>query len=368
MSQNTKPTPQNEEVDLGQIFVYIEKLFKKLGDLISKLFGFLMYALGKSVVFLFLIVNVVKNHFIIIGLAGVLGFATPYLFDKTSKKKYRASMLIKQNYNTGNVLYSNIRRYNDLAMTTDSINLSKELDISIGKAVNITEFSVSGFMNKNELLEEYTQYIKDMDSIDKPSYESYSLNADLSSTSIQIIAVTSLSPDIYDGLSESIITSVNNSPFFIKEKEDAIENLKNEIKLTQETIEKSDSLQDKYFKILSKYYGSEENSNNPKQGTLNLNLTNNKDKISTKEFELFQIQLANRQKLNELQARLSKKQNIIELQKDFESPTLVSNNYKDLKLKIPVISMLIVLLFFVLRSLSVKKYIKEYGSKEKLLE
>ena len=82
MSENNKPTPQNEEVDLGQIFVYIEKLFKKLGELISKLFGFLMYALGKSVVFLLLIINVIMKHFIIIGLAGVLGFAIPYFLEK----------------------------------------------------------------------------------------------------------------------------------------------------------------------------------------------------------------------------------------------------------------------------------------------
>ena len=368
MSENNKPTPKNEEVDLGQIFVYIEKLFKKLGALISKLFGFLMYALGKLVVFLFLIINVIAKHFIIIGLAGVLGFAIPYLLDKTSKKQYRASMLIKQNYNTGNVLYSNISRLNNLAEAADSINLSKELNLSIDKVVNLTEFSVSGLRNKNQLLEEYTRYIKEMDSIDKPSFDSYLRNVDLSSSSIQNITVTSMSPDIYDGLSESIITSINNSPFFLNEKGETIENIKNEIKITQDIINKSDSLQDKYFEILNKYYGASENSDNSRQGTLNFNLANNKDKINTKEFELFQIQQNNKQKLNDLQAQLLRKQNIIELQKDFESPTLVSNNYKDLKFKIPVISMLIVLLFFVLRSLSVRKYIKEYGSKEKLLE
>ncbi|WP_296378196.1 hypothetical protein [Winogradskyella sp.] len=368
MSENNKPTPQNEEVDLGQIFVYIEKLFKKLGELISKLFGFLMYALGKLVVFLFLIINVVMKHFIIIGLAGILGFAIPYFLEKTTKKRYIASMLIKQNYNTGNVLYSNIRRYNDLATAGDSINLSKELNLATGKTLNLKEFSILGFRNKNQILEEYTQYIKGMDSIDKPSFGSYSLNVDLSSSSIQNISVTSMRPDIYDGLSESIITSINNSSFFLKEKEEAIENIKNEIKITQDIINKSDSLQDKYFEILNKYYGASENSDNSRQGTLNFNLANNKDKINTKEFELFQIQQNNKQKLNDLQAQLLRKQNIIELQKDFESPTLVSNNYKDLKLKLPIISMLIVLLFFVLRSLSVRKYIKEYGSKEKLLE
>ncbi|GGI56276.1 hypothetical protein [Winogradskyella haliclonae] len=368
MSENTKPTPQNDEVDLGQIFVYIEKVFKKIGELISKLFGFLMYAFGKFLVFLLLIVNVIIKHFIIIGLLGVFGFAIPFFLEKTSKSIYSASMLIKQNYSTGSVLYSNIARYNDLAAMRDSTSLSEELNLTLDKAVNLSEFSITGFRNKNQLLEEYTLYIKDMDSIDKPSFGSYSQNVDLSSSSIQSITVRSYSSDVYEGLSKSIINAINNSPFFLKEREEVIENLKNEIKLTQKTIEKSDSLQDKYFKILDKYYGNSEGSENTKQSTLNLNLANNKDKIDTKEFELFQIQQQNREKLNELQAQLSRKENIIELQKDFASPTLVDGNYKELKLKFPIVFMLLAVLFFVLRNLSIEKYIKEYGSKEKLLE
>lgn len=369
MSDNTQPTPQNDEVDLGQVFSYIEKLFKKVGEILSKLFGFLMYTLGKLTVFLLLIVNVIMKHFIIIFLVGVIGFVIPFFLEKTSKNIYSASMLVKQNYNTGKVLYANIARYNDLAMMSDSTSLNKELaGLTLDKSGKLSGFSIAGLTNKNQLLEDYTLYTKGMDSINKPSFGTYSQNVDLSSYSIQSITVKSLSPKVYDDLSKSILTSINNSPFFIKEKEQAILNLNNDIKVTQEIIKKTDSLQEKYFNILDKYYNASDNSANSKQGNLNLNLANTKDKINTKEFELFQIQQQNRQKLNDLQAQLSIKQNIIELQKDFASPTLVESKYKELKTKLPLLLMFITALFFVLRNLSLGKYIKDYGSKEKLFE
>jgi len=368
MSENTKPTPQNEEVDLGQLFVYIEKIFKKIGEWLSKLFGFLMYTFGKIVVFLLLMVNVIIKHFVVIGLAGVIGFAIPFILEKMSDELYSATILINQNYKTGNVLYSNISRYNALAIMGDSISLSQELDLTLEKAGELSGFSISGVINKNQLLEDYTLYIKDMDSSDKPSFNFYSQNLDLSTWYVQRITVLSYNPHVYDGLSKTIVNSINSSSFFMKEKEEAINNLKNQIKLSQKTIEKSDSLQEKYFNILDKYYNASDNSTNSKQGSLNLNLANNKDKISTKEFELFQIQQANRQKLNELQAELSRKQNIIELQKDFANPTLVKSKYKELRLKISILLMLLTILFFAFRSLSLGKFIKEYGSKEKLLE
>ncbi|MFD1062584.1 hypothetical protein ACFQ1Q_04940 [Winogradskyella litorisediminis] len=368
MSENTKPNSQNDEVDLGQLFKMIGRAFQKIGDLFSKLFSFLMFVVGKLIVFLLLFVNIFIKHIVIIGLIGVVGFVIPYLLDKKSKKTYTASMLVSQNYSTGKVLYANIERYNDLAADGDSISLSRELNVDIEKAKNFTEFTIKGLRNRNQILEEYTLYIKEMDSIDKPTFKEYFENVDLSSSALQSITVNSIAPEVYENLSKTIINAINKNNYFVKEKEETILNLKNNIKLTKESIVKTDSLQKKYFEILNKYYTGVQDPSNTKQGSLNLNLTNNKEKINTKEFELFQIQEQNRQKLNDLQAQLEKKQEIVELQKDFESPTLVESKYKDLKINLPFILMLIATLFFVFKKLNLNSYIKEYGSKEKLLK
>ena len=152
-------------------------------------------------------------------------------------------MLVKQNFGTGEVLSSNISRYNDLSESLDSINLSKELNITPKSASNLVGFSLKGLLNRNTLLQEYSKHIKDIDSINRPDFDTYIDNLDSGRARVQQIFVRSLDKEIFDLLSKPILDAVKDNPYFILEKEKEIKSLNTEINTLKLVIVKSDTLQ-----------------------------------------------------------------------------------------------------------------------------
>ncbi|NND10796.1 MAG: hypothetical protein HKN96_06270, partial [Flavobacteriaceae bacterium] len=72
---NELPKQQSpQEIDLGQVFGYIERFFKKIGELITEFFKFLLLAIKKIGILLLFIIATIKKHFLKIALAGVLGY------------------------------------------------------------------------------------------------------------------------------------------------------------------------------------------------------------------------------------------------------------------------------------------------------
>lgn len=367
MSNKLPETSNSEEVDLRQLFSYLERGFKKIGDLIMAIFDLVKWLFWKLSLLILLVLATLKKHFIKIAAAGILTFVAFYILDKKSTPIYQSNLIIKQNYFTGKLLYSNITNFNSLAITGDSIGLGLQLDIPPEQAAKIIGFDVRDYMNQNELLEKYDNYVKGVDSSLRTPFESFKERYDLENYQLQKIVVSSIDISAFNELSDKIILSLEKNEYFKEEKQRERDLILNKIKAQQEIVLKSDTLQAQYLKLLQKYYGAV-TDDETQQSTLNINLSNTKDKIETKEYALFEQQ--NQLKLNlvELQNQLENKEKIVRLQKGFAPPILLESSYSRNRNKATLLVMAFMLFFFVIREFSVFEIIEKYGNKEKLLE
>ncbi len=366
MSEQNKPIQETQEIDLGHVFSYIEKIFKKIAELFSASFKLAFLALKKTGIVLLILLNTFSKHFFKIMVVFIIGFIIPYLLDRFSEPIYGSSILLKQNYTTGKVLYDNIQRYHKLSQSRDSLRLSQELGLSKEMAGSLREFNVEDLKNQNQLISEYNAHIMGIDSIYRYPLDVYVKNIDKHNYPIQEVTVLAANKDAFDSLSSRVLKTINSNPFFIKERDNKLEQIKNQISSVKKVISKSDTLQSNYFDLLEKYYGLEEEK--AVSGTVNLNLSNTKDRISTKEFELFKLQTEKRNDLNALIASLSEKQNILELQRDFGTPVRIDSPYKDYIITLPISLLILSLLFFLFKDLNLKSVMREYGNKKNLME
>jgi len=368
MSDKLPNSNTTEEVDLGQIFLYIEKVFKKIGKLIKELFLAFIWLLKKTAFLLLFAINVGKRNIIKIAIAAILVFVVFTVLDKRSIPVYQSSILINQNYDTGRLLYNHINRYNLIAKHNDSMGLSKELNIRPEVAAKITGFDVTSSMTRNRLYAEYHDFFKEVDSTIYVSFYEFEEEYPIELIETQLITVYSLSPYIFDDLAVSIVDVFRKNEYFKEKQKDEITDYQNKIRTSLEIISESDSLMKKYINLMENYYG---NSGDPKKSdnaTVNLNLSNNKDKITTREYEIFGLQNNRKEEILELQKMMADKKEIVELQSNFTQPVLIVNFYKKNKIKGAVIAGLVVLLFFFFKELGFYSLINKYGNKENLLE
>ncbi|MGB1307418.1 MAG: hypothetical protein ACPG6B_00810 [Oceanihabitans sp.] len=368
MSDKLPNNNSTEEVDLGQIFLYIEKVFKKIGKLIEKLFLGLFWLLKKISFIVLFGINVAKKNIIKISIASIVVFVIFTVLDKKSKPVYQSSILINQNYETGRLLYNHIGRYNLIARNGDSIGLSKELNIRPEVAAKITGFDVTSSITKNQLYQEYHEFFKEVDSTIYVSFFEFEEAYPIELIKTQHITVFSLSPDVYPGLANSIVDIFKENKYFKEKQQVEIESYNNKIKIFKEIITKSDTLMQKYITLMQNYYGNTPEGPKPSNATVNLNLSNNKDKITTREYEIFNSQNSNKIEIADLQSAMETKKEIVELQSNFTQPVLVVNFYKKNKMKATLLAGFLVLLFFFFKELGFYGLIDEYGNKENVLE
>ena len=157
MSKEIKKPESTEEVDLGQLFRLIgnafEKLFKFIGSILNKLF----LAFVWSVFF-------IKRHFIILAAATLIGFVYGFVKLKLSEPVYSTNAVIKQNYNTGESIYTSLNYYNDLIFDKDTLSLSQSLNVTPNEASKLVSFSMESVLNENSKLKVFDKFKKDVDS------------------------------------------------------------------------------------------------------------------------------------------------------------------------------------------------------------
>lgn len=368
MSENTQPPSKNEEVDLAQIFNYIDKLFQKIGKLVSGLFKFLLVLVKKAAVLLLFCINIIKSKFLFLSIAFIVGLALTYFLGKTMEKSYSSQMIIEQNFDTGNILSGQISSLSSLAKQRDSIELSKILKIPVKNASKIKNFSLEHIIDKNRLMVEYSEFIKESDSINSISFDQYLDNKILDNSPVQFIIVTSKDPSIYTGLEKQILNLILSNEFLPELKEKEINVLKRKKATILQTLQKSDTLQNSYFQLLEKYYRIDNETKSPR-ADISLSLDrNSKDKINTKEYELFIESSKLRQELNEIESKIEAKSNIFSIQKGFSSPVLLEKVYYETKLFFPLLFCGLTFLFFLLKVLGFGGVLNKYGTKEELIK
>ncbi|MBT8376412.1 MAG: hypothetical protein KJO22_06055, partial [Bacteroidia bacterium] len=122
MSDNLSNKPNNEEVELGQLFNAIgkvfENLFKLIGKLFKLIFEFIISALKP-------IVQNIKLIVVSVTAAAVIGFA----IDKFSPTIYSSDMLVQPYFQSKYKLANNVDYFNALIAAQNYSELSRIFDI-----------------------------------------------------------------------------------------------------------------------------------------------------------------------------------------------------------------------------------------------
>ena len=152
MNDNTQPTPQNEEVDLGQLFKMIGNAFQKLFDFITLIF--------KSV---FKVLILIIAHFYKrakwYAIAGVLGLALGYYLENSAEKEYAANLFLETNFNSSRQVYEVIKEFYQLAaVDEDTLELSKRLNLTTLEASKLKGFYIEADRDETVLLKDCLLY------------------------------------------------------------------------------------------------------------------------------------------------------------------------------------------------------------------
>ncbi len=161
MSEKSNKSPisvKEEEVDLGQLFSAIGKMFSDffnfLGRILKGLFHYLM---------LFLIF--LKGHFFKLIIAILFGAVIGFTKDYLSPTKFSYDMIIQPNYRSIDQIFESVEYYNVLIEQEDSIALAEKFDISHKQANNLVEFKLTSYDTEKDKLIAYDQFIKETDTL-----------------------------------------------------------------------------------------------------------------------------------------------------------------------------------------------------------
>lgn len=350
MSQEVPQGSQNEEVDLGQLFNAIGRLFEKLfsfiGRLLKGLFSAIIFSLKP-------IVNNFKLIAIILMTSAVVGF----FVEKYKSPVYVSNMLVKPYYDSKYQLANNVDYFNALIGSQNYGELSNIFEIdSLTTAKELIGFEIEiGPETQNDLIKEYDDYIKSLDStlaVDV-TYEDFIENRDILAGSIFSIKAKATNNDIFPSLEQGFIKTFKNeySKKF-KARKDSIRTAKKRNYL--EELERIEKLQETYLEIKT----SESNKGEVKIGASGI-FPLIQEKTQTKEFELFQEELKIRSALRSIEEESIEESEYYDILSSFEEVgTIEPNVFERFPLVFPAISLLIMIVTYVV--LRVFKFIKEY--------
>lgn len=351
MSDKLPQETNNEEVDLGQLFNAIGRLFEKLFKFIGSVFKGIFSAI---IVSLKPIVNNIKLVAVILMLAGVTGF----IADKFQPDIYISDMLVKPYFESKYQLSNDIDYFNALISSNNYTELARIFDIDTTDAKELIDFEIEiGPETQNDLIVQYDEYISSIDSTlaKDISFDDYVLNRDILAGTIFSIKARSYKRDIFKSLEKGFDSTFIND-YSIRAK--AIRD--NSVLARRQSyindLKNIDSLQTLYLEVLKE----ESESQN---GGLTLGSNSifpvMSEKSKTREFELFQEELKIRNKIRELDETLILESEYYDVLSRFEQ---VGTRESKLQDKFSVILPLLAFGILVVTFLFVKvfKFVKEY--------
>jgi len=296
---------ENEEVDLGSLFVIIgqgfTKLFNFIGRIFKGIFNFIIEIL------LFLRANLIK-----LGIATLIGVAIGVLVEHKSGDRFEGTLHVKPNFNSSRQLYNNIQFYNDLVKQKNSLLLSHIFTINPNEAKSLKGFKIKPVINENDILTSYDELIQAIDTstVKSYSYEKFKDAFTKFDYKVHEISVTSSTNDVFAKLSNAIIASIVNNDYFKNLKRINKQNLLRTDSLLRKNLKKADSLHFIYKKVLL------EEAKNANAGT-RIDLGGHRQP-SNKELQLFETDLELNKSLVEINEDLSQKSEIINIVSNFQ--------------------------------------------------
>lgn len=349
MSDKLPQPHHDEEVDLGQLFNAIGRLFEKLfsffGRIFKGLFLIIIYGLKPIV-----------NNFKLVAIVLMASCVIGYVIDKLNKPTYKSEMLVRPYFDSKYELAKNVDYFNALISSENAKELSLIFEIDSTDAKELLGFDMKiGPETPNDLLLEYNQYLKSLDSslADDITYDKYVKNRDILSGTIFSISAMAYKNDIFTSLEKGFVKTFQNS---YSEKVKLIRDKGISIKMRayQQELVRIDSLQKIYFQVIK----AESENSNANLGVSGL-LPLTKEKTVTREYDLFREQLKIRDSLMTFEDQLVKENDFYDILSGFEE---VGSIDRDLTSRYSIILPAIVFTMMIFTYLLFKafKFIKDY--------
>jgi len=349
MSDKT-PTPQSDEIDLGQLFQLIGNGFKKLFNFIGSIFKGIFHVLMLFLIF-------IQNHFIKLVIAVVIGAGLGIFLDYRSDQKYVSSMVVEPNFNSVQQLYNNVDFYNELAKAEESVALSKALNISTQQAASIREIEIESYSDENQKIKLFDKFIRELDTstVKVIDYEAYLKNFNTFDARFHKVNVVSTDNSVAKQLQPALIKSISNNGYFKLQYSMDTLNLGLQQNIYIQQGREIDSLQSLYKKVLVK------EADKVMQGT-NINLAETTGG-KHKELDLLKERDLLKDKMVALNKERANRTNILNIISDFPTRGVkqggILNKYKFL-LPLAMIGLTLLLLLL----LELNKFLKKYNKKD----
>lgn len=349
MSNDSNNYQNNEEVDLGQLFNAIGRVFDRFINFITSIF--------KSIfsVIIQVIKDVVLNFKIIAGvllIAGILGFVV----EKMKKPVYDSEMLVKTYFDSKYQLVTNINYFNALLADKDYPALSKIFKFDEESAKQLVNFEIEpGPETENDRIVQYDRFVKSIDSIraQEITYDDFIENRDIHSGNLFVIRVESFQKDIFRSLEEGLNTSFDNAYSSKKmEKRDSM--LAIQKQNIEASIEEIKQLQKIYIDVLE-----EESQSTKASISLGDGFPLQQEKSETKEYQLLNQEIQLRNELRKLEEQKIEENVFFDIISGFQ---IIGNQTSDILKKYSLIfpALAFILLVLVYFSRKTIKFVLNY--------
>ena len=271
---STNQTNNEEEVDLGSLFVIIGKGFSRFFNFIGNIFKGIFHGIILILIFL-------KNNIIKIGIAAILGGGIGAFLEVNKQELYGSDLSVKPNFKSARQLYNNIYYYNDLVKQKEIASLSEVFGLDKETAASLKKFTIEPIKTENDIIDSYNDFITSVDTttVKSYAYDEFKLSFSELDYKVHQISVIAEKNNVFTSLGDVIISSVVKNEYFDRLKSLTNENLNRTDSLLRQNLGQIDSLRRVYMQVMIEEAKKQNNGTNIDLGGV---------KSTTKELELFE--------------------------------------------------------------------------------
>jgi hypothetical protein len=301
---STSQKNNEEEVDLGSLFVIIGKGFSNLFNFIGNIFKGIFHFIISILIFL-------KQRVIKIVIAATVGLIAGIFLEVQTPTRYGSELLLEPNFKSARQLYNNVNFYNDLVKQKDTVGLQKVFNIDKESAASLVKFEIEPLRLDVDKINSYNDFILSIDTVSIRNYKYEDFQMAFTDYDYKVHKVTVIAErnNVFEKLDDVIISSVVNNKYFNRLKVITNESLNRTDSLYLQNLTQIDSLRKVYMKVMM------EEAKKQSSGT-NIDLGGEKRKA--KELELFDTNRRINEELRLLATEKSEKYEVINVISNFQ--------------------------------------------------
>ncbi len=346
----SKNQPPSDEVDLGQLFNAIGRLFERFFRFIGSMFT----AIFSVIIF---ILKVIIDNFKLIFAVLIGAFILGYFIERSQPVVYSSQLLVKPYFDSKYQLINNVNYFNTLIKTQGYEELSNVFKIPLESALELKSFEVKpGPESDNDKAKAYGNFLESIDtsSARTITYKEFIRNRDIYSSVIFEINVESTKKDIFKNLEEGLNRTFRNTySERMKQRRDTLIAIQKSNILA--SLTSVDSLSKVYIAVLR-----EESRKGATKISFGEGLSfEPESKSKTKEFELLEREIVLRNKLAKLDEMKVEEDSFFDVVSGFQEVGNITSKFKErYTIIFPLIGFLMLIIIFMINR--TVKYVRGY--------